>query len=81
VQPIPISTLVRPASPSDSANRSWFETAGCPSYWVIDPEVPSITAWQLRDGVYGIVGEATATETLQLSQPFPIIIVPARLVD
>ncbi|WP_298446674.1 Uma2 family endonuclease, partial [Gordonia sp. (in: high G+C Gram-positive bacteria)] len=26
--------------------------AGCPHYWVVDPDEPSITAWSLRDGEY-----------------------------
>jgi len=43
--------------------------------------VPSITAWQLHDGVYRIVGEAKAAESLELSHPFPTVIVPSHLVD
>jgi hypothetical protein len=41
--------------------------------------VPSITAWQLHDGVSRIVGEAKAAD--ELSHPFPTVIVPSHLVD
>jgi Uma2 family endonuclease len=61
--------------------RSRYEAAGCPSYWVVDPEVPSVTAWELRNGAYHLVGEAKADESLDLSPPFPLTIVPARLLD
>jgi Uma2 family endonuclease len=61
--------------------RLRYEAAGCPSYWVVDPDVPSITAWELRRGAYDIVREAKADEALELSLPFPITIVPARLID
>jgi Uma2 family endonuclease len=61
--------------------RLRYEAAGCRSYWVVDPDVPSIIAWELRDGAYHLVGEAKAEESLELSLPFPVMIVPARLID
>jgi len=27
-----------------------LEEAGCPSYWVVDPAGPELTAWELRAG-------------------------------
>ena len=30
--------------------RARYEAAGCPSYWVLDPDHPSLTAWNLQDG-------------------------------
>ncbi|MFC7621025.1 Uma2 family endonuclease [Microlunatus sp. GCM10028923] len=61
--------------------RSRYEAAGCPSYWVIDPAVPSIMAWELTDGRYELAGEAKGEEPLRLSSPYPVEIVPARLLD
>lgn len=61
--------------------RLRYEAAGCPSYWVVDPEVPSISAWELRGGTYELVGEAKADESLEVAKPFPLVIVPARLID
>lgn len=58
--------------------------AGCPHYWVVDPDEPSITAWVLRRSdagpVYDEAGHAHGEETLTLAEPFDIEIVPARLV-
>lgn len=61
--------------------RSRYEAAGCPSYWVVDPDVPSIIAWELRDGAYALVGEVSGDDSLTLEQPYPVTVVPARLFD
>lgn len=61
--------------------RSQYEEAGCPSYWVIDPRKPSIMALELRDGAYVEVGRASGEESLTLTLPFPVTVVPARLLD
>jgi Uma2 family endonuclease len=61
--------------------RARYEAAGCPSYWVIDPSVPSIVCWELADGTYREVGRATDDEQVMLTKPFPVTISPADLVD
>ena len=61
--------------------RSRYEAAGCHSYWVVDPDVPTFTAWELRDGAYGLVGEVSGEQPLTLTAPFPVTVVPARLLD
>jgi Uma2 family endonuclease len=61
--------------------RSRFEAAGCPSYWVVDPEGPSITTWELRNGVYVESASAARDEELEVCAPYPLTIVPARLMD
>ena len=38
--------------------RSRYEAAGCPSYWVVDPDLPALTVWELRGGGYVEVGHA-----------------------
>ncbi len=60
--------------------RSRYEAAGCPSYWVIDPEAPSIVAWELVDGHYVEAGRAEGDAELALRRPFPVVVNPARLV-
>ncbi|MEI2778665.1 MAG: Uma2 family endonuclease [Tetrasphaera sp.] len=60
--------------------RSRYEAAGCASYWVIDPDEPSITAWDLRDGAYVVAGRATGAEELTLQLPYAVTIRPADLV-
>lgn len=60
--------------------RSRYEAAGCRSYWVVDPLVPSIRAWELDDGAYVEVGRAEGHDPLQLVAPFAVTIIPAVLV-
>ena len=64
--------------------KACYEAAGCPSYWVVDPgdagQDASVTAWNLRDGVYVEAGHAVGDETLHLEHPFPVDVVPAELV-
>lgn len=59
--------------------RSRYEAAGCPSYWVIDPATPSIIVWELVDGRFELAGEASGDESLRLTKPYPVEIIPARL--
>lgn len=58
-----------------------LQQAGCPHYWVVDTDVPSITAWALDNGEYRQVDQVEGTESLDLTDPFPVAIVPQALVD
>jgi Uma2 family endonuclease len=60
--------------------RSKYQDAGVPSYWIIDPAAPSITALELVDGQYMTVAEAFGDEAAMLEKPFPVTIVPASLI-
>ncbi|HEY3003319.1 MAG TPA: Uma2 family endonuclease [Kribbellaceae bacterium] len=60
--------------------RSRLEAAGCASYWVVDPEVPSLIAWELRDGVYVEVAKVTGDDVFHATQPFAVDVVPGELV-
>jgi Uma2 family endonuclease len=59
--------------------RHRYEAAGCPSYWVVDPDAPSVTAWQLREGRYDEVGQAVDDEELAVELPYPVVLRPADL--
>ena len=61
--------------------RARYEAAGCPSYWVIDPDGPSLTAWTLRDGSYTLDVQGQAEDEVVLDAPYPVRVVPARLVE
>jgi Uma2 family endonuclease len=58
---------------------SRLEAAGCPSYWVIDPDTPELIAWELRDGAYAQVAKATGDEVARLTLPYEVSVVPADL--
>lgn len=59
--------------------RSKYEDAGVRSYWIVDPEGPSILALELIDGRYVTVGAATGDEPVTLDKPFTLTVVPADL--
>jgi len=61
--------------------RSRLEAAGCKSYWVIDPEGPAVTAWQLVDGTYVETANVTANEPFAAELPYPVEFLPSELVD
>ena len=56
-----------------------YERFGVPSYWIVnpDPARPEITVFELRDGTY--ITEATSTQPLTVTRPFPVTIAPAQL--
>ena len=53
--------------------------AGCPHYWVIDPDEPSITAWTLTGGEYMLAAEASGTGEFHVDEPFAVTTAPADL--
>ena len=59
--------------------RDRLQAAGCPSYWLVDPVEPSVLVLELEDGQYVERGRATGDESLEVSAPYPLTIVPADL--
>lgn len=53
--------------------------AGCANYWIVDPDIPAITAWALHDGAYVEVAQATDDQMLSVTEPFPITLTPSEL--
>ena len=75
--------VVEVLSPSTRATdltlkRHVFEQAGVPSYWLLDPEEPSLTVLELQDGAY--VEIACSTGPLTVQRPFRMTLVPEELV-
>ena len=60
--------------------RLVFEGAGVPSYWLVDPDEPSLTALELEEGVYREAARVTGEQPYIASTPFPVRIVPTDLV-
>jgi Uma2 family endonuclease len=58
---------------------SRLEAAGCPAYWVVDPDTPSLIAWEMRDGAYAQVAKVTGDEVARLEVPFGVTVVPVDL--
>lgn len=59
--------------------RARYEQAGCPSYWTVDPDGPSLTVWELRDGAY--VEVAAGGGEFATTRPFAVTLVAGRLAD
>lgn len=80
----PLVLAVEILSPSSRSvdlvlKRALYEQAGVASYWVVDPEVPSITAWVLRDGRFDEPRVAEGASELVADLPFRVRVVPSAL--
>jgi len=78
--------VVEVASPSTrmvdrGTKRLAFEAAGVPAYWLVDPDAPSLTVLHLEDGRYVEHAVVTGEEQYAATVPFPVRVVPARLLD
>jgi Uma2 family endonuclease len=60
--------------------RSVYEDRGVGSFWSVDPDQPSITAWVLVDGRYVPSSGATGDEVVTLTRPYEVTVCPGRLV-
>ncbi|MGH3843579.1 MAG: Uma2 family endonuclease [Pseudonocardiaceae bacterium] len=63
--------------------KAAYERMGTASYWVLDPEPPGrLTVFELdQRGRYAEVACVSGDEKFTTDRPFPITIVPARLLD
>lgn len=58
-----------------------LQRAGCAHYWVVDPELPSITAWTLASGEYGEPHVASDGQTFAVETPVVVSLVPRHLIE
>lgn len=84
--PVPPLLAIEVLSPSTrlidlNLKRARYQAAGCPSYWVVEPDEPSLTAWELHGSAYVEQAHAAGDDTFTAEAPFPVSVTPARLVD
>lgn len=60
--------------------KARLEAAGCRAYWVVDPDRPSLTAWELGPDGYALRAEVEGEDVFEATTPFPVKISPAALV-
>jgi Uma2 family endonuclease len=60
--------------------RDAYQRMGIPSYWIADPEEPSVTALELHDGEYQEIATARGDNTFTVERPFSLSLVPEELV-
>ena len=82
----PLLLAVEVLSPSTRSKdlllkRGLYEDSGVASYWVVDPDEPSVLALELRDGRYVEAGRAVGDDLLRLDLPFPVELTPQALLD
>jgi len=84
---LPVAPLlaVEILSPSTALNdlntkKAVYERLGVPTYWVIDPEVPTLTVFEFgADGLYEQTAVAKGDEVFEGTAPFPVRFSPAEL--
>lgn len=57
-----------------------LQRAGCPHYWVVDPDEPSIIAWDLVEGTYREVANVSGDQAFEVQLPFPVRFTPESLI-
>ena len=56
-----------------SVKRGVYARHRVPSFWVLDPEAPALTAFELdEDGDYRVVADVVAGEAFAVARPFPV---------
>lgn len=58
--------------------REILQEAGCPHYWVLDPDEASLRAWRLVDGAYVLHTHAVGEQEVRLTEPVELAF---RVVD
>jgi Uma2 family endonuclease len=81
------------AATDETLKRQQYEQHGAAAYWLIDPgrpgggaawetvRVPSLTVLRLRDGVYVEEASVSGDDAHDANFPFPVTVVPSRLVE
>jgi Uma2 family endonuclease len=59
--------------------RALYEDSGVPSYWVVDPDEPSLLVLELQDGGYVETARVTGDGTAEVAAPFPLAVTPTEL--
>jgi Uma2 family endonuclease len=79
--------VVEVASPSTAkqdrtSKKDEYAAFGVDAYWLVTPDrrAPSLTAYELRGGIYEPVAVVTGEEVFKTDTPFAFSVVPALLV-
>lgn len=84
--PVPPLLAVEVLSPSTRGidlmlKKERLQRAGCPHYWVVDPDASSVTAWALAEGVYVEVASASGDDSFEVTEPISLSFAPNSLLD
>ncbi|WP_460835518.1 Uma2 family endonuclease [Nocardioides hungaricus] len=59
--------------------RARYEDAGCPSYWVFDPDRVELTVWELEGEGYREPVVVRGDATFRARAPYPVEVTPSRV--
>ena len=84
VLPVPPLLVIEILSPSTAhldrgRKRDIYADAGIPHYWIVDPNAPAITIYELTDSTYGEAANASGEQILTLDQPVALHLTPTDL--
>ncbi len=76
--------VIEVASPSTrmvdrGTKRLAFEAAGVSVYWIVDPDVPSLTVFRLQDSRYEEEARVEGDEAYDGAEPFRVRVIPNQL--
>lgn len=63
-----------------NAKRAAYSAHGCPMYWVVDPDEPSLLALHLVGTSYVEEARVAGNERFKTATPFDVTVVPSALV-
>jgi hypothetical protein len=49
--------------------------------WVVDPDQPSLRAWEVRENAYVEIADVVDAETFRTTRPFAVEVTPDRLIS
>ena len=58
-----------------------YERAGTPAYWLADPDVLTLTAYELREGRFELVAQVSGQEFWTATVPYEVTITPGAWLD
>ncbi len=81
VAPVLAVEVLSPSTVLNDLNnkKAVYERMGVPSYWVVDPQQPGITVFELVDGKYDQVAEVKDGDVLEVARPFAVRVAPREL--
>ncbi|BBY45750.1 Uma2 family endonuclease [Mycolicibacterium celeriflavum] len=82
--PAPPVLVVEILSPSTAlidlnTKKAVYERLGVPDYWIIEPDEPRLTVYQLVDGKYRESTSVEGGEPLEATRPYRVRVVPTEL--
>ena len=83
----PPEVVVEVASPRTrlydrNRKKDVYESFSIPAYWIVEPDLdhPGLTVFELRSGTYEQTAHVTGDQEYRAVIPFPVTVVPSRLV-